>query len=157
MVDDRLTHRLALLGVNGGLIQRTLSETNGTRCHKRTGDVKSTHGNLETITRLTEQVFFRNLNILERDHTGIRAALTHVDFLFAANDTWSVTIHDEARKSLVRTLLRVRASKHKVPVGMTTVRDPHLCSVQNPLIAAFLSTSRDVSHVRASTRLRHAV
>ena len=40
---------------------------------------------------------------------------------------------------------------------MTTVRDPHLGSVQDPLIAALLRTSRDVSHVRASTWLRHTV
>jgi len=71
VLNDRLAHGLALLGIAESLIVGALGETNGTSGDRRAGAIKGAHGNLEALANVTEAVLIGDHNVIEPATRGI--------------------------------------------------------------------------------------
>lgn len=127
MLADGLAHGLTLLGVSQGLIQGASGETDGASGYRGASEVKGAHGDLEALAGGAEHVLGGHADVLEGDSTGVRAALTHVDLLLADGDTGRIAVDNEGSECLTsRDLRTLGTGENEVPVGDTTVGDPHL-------------------------------
>mmetsp|Transcript_15289 Transcript_15289/g.22877 ORF Transcript_15289/g.22877 Transcript_15289/m.22877 type:complete len:264 (+) Transcript_15289:321-1112(+) len=157
MLGNWFTHRLALLGVRSCLFKRTLGNTHRTCCHRRTSSVKCTHCNLETLTWLTKNIFFRNYHIVKAHTTCIGAALTHVDLLATDTHTFPVSLDNKSSKCSTCSLFWISFSQYKHPIGMACIGNPHFVTIQHPFVALFDRIGLDRSHVRSCTRFSHTI
>mmetsp|Transcript_6592 Transcript_6592/g.16629 ORF Transcript_6592/g.16629 Transcript_6592/m.16629 type:complete len:326 (+) Transcript_6592:409-1386(+) len=157
MLDDRLAHGLALLGVLDGLLESTLRHTDCTGSHRRTSAVERTHGDLEALAFGTQAVGIGDHHVLEGDATRVRTALSHVDLLLAHRDTLPVTLHNEGGEAAAGARTGIGARKHEEPAGHTRVGDPHFVTIQDPLVSILYGLCLNVGHIRASSRFRDTV
>merc|ERR1719289_129806 len=106
-----------------------------------------------------EHILLRHYDILKGDAPGVAGPLPHVDLLPAGGDPGGVAVHDEPCEGLAGRALGVRVGsrQHKVVVGHSAICDPHLLSIDDPIISLLLSLSLHSTHVTASARLRHTI
>lgn len=79
MLNDRHPERLPFLGIPRRLGQRPLRQSHRSSANQRPGDIERLHRNLEPISLASQPILRGDPHVLERDRTGIGAALAHVE------------------------------------------------------------------------------
>mmetsp|Transcript_26069 Transcript_26069/g.66168 ORF Transcript_26069/g.66168 Transcript_26069/m.66168 type:complete len:310 (+) Transcript_26069:762-1691(+) len=157
MMRNRGAHRLALRGIRDRLVHRPPGQAHRAGGHRRPRVVKGAHGNFEALALLPEHVACRHDDVLKSDAACVGAPLSHIDLLASDRDARGVAVDDEAGEAGRGALARIRLRQHEEPVGEAAIRDPHLLSVQHPIVAFLHCRRREAGNIRAGARLGHAV
>ncbi len=129
-VGDDFVERLPLLGVSNGVVERDASAAHAHGAQLEAADVENIEGDDVALADFAQQIFDRNLAVIENDGAGGRAANAHLVLFGAHRKSGESLFHQERGK-----FLAINFRKHGEQVGEAGVGDPHLFAVEDVVLA----------------------
>jgi len=154
-VADGLTELLAVTHVRESNIHSSLHDTEGTRSKNETLRIEAGHEDLGTLTLLTEDVLSGDLAVLEDELGGVGAAHTELIKVGAVGETLHAALDDEGGDTLGASV-GVGLGVHNEGVGVGTVSDPHLVTVEDVLVTLLAGVETKGNDIGTGVGLRHS-
>ena len=129
-VGDGLAKSLALLGVANRFSQSVLPSPDGGGGQLEAPGVEDIEGDDVAAAHFMQQVFRRDLGVVEKNRHGGGTLDAHLLFFRAGREAGGVALDDEAGK-----LFPAHLGEHDEEVGEAAVGDPHLLPVQAVVLA----------------------
>ena len=116
--------------------------------------VEAAHQDFYAAVEGAQDVFFRDLDVIEEQLAGIGAAHAELVELVAAAEAFPVALDDEGGDA-VGAFFQVGLGVDHVGVGVRAVGDPGLAAVEHVLVATFIGAKFHRYHVGTGVRLAH--
>src|SRR5438132_5119045 len=136
-VGDRLPELFSLLRISDGVLERAAGDANHLRTDADPSFVQRFDGDLVAFARLAERVFLRHTAIFQDQLAGGRSANAGLVLLLADGEAGEIAFDDERRNSLVAGI-RIRVAEDDVDPRFSSIGDPELPAVEEPVITAIL-------------------
>ena len=94
-VGDHLAERLALLGISNGILQREPRAAHAHRAQLEASHVQDVESDDVALADFTQQIFHRNLAVVEDQRAGGRAADAHLVFFRADRKSRESLLHQK--------------------------------------------------------------
>ena len=123
---DLGSKRFALLRVSQASPQNVLRSTHGERSQFQTPNVENVERDHMPAAGFTQQVLYRDFDIVEEDGGGGTALDAHLLLFRAGRDAGKGAFHQKSRE-----LVAVDLGEDGEEVGAAAVGDPHLLTIQH--------------------------